>query len=115
MRQIADGQMKFFKPIESWACEAEGHLMMEKGMAIPVDRKERAIYHIILADMHRLRGVMLNLEQADQTEAESHLREHFGRELSILLGKLAEWRQHRSSLYAEAEKDFRRQSGQAET
>jgi hypothetical protein len=84
-------------------------------MPIPAGRKDRAIYHIILADMHRLRGVMLNLEEVEGAESEGHMREHFGRELSILLGKLAEWRQHRSALYAEAEKDFQSQTGRAET
>jgi hypothetical protein len=81
-----------------------------QAVAIPGDRRERAIYHIVLADMHRLRGVMLNLEAVEHGETEEALREHFGRELTVLLGKLAEWRLRRSAIFAQAERDFKAQS-----
>jgi hypothetical protein len=75
-------------------------------MTVPVDLKDRAIYHIILSDMHRLQATMLNLQSIASGATEEALREHFGREQSILLGKLREWRQHRATIFRDAEVDF---------
>lgn len=78
-------------------------------MAIPADKKDRAIYHTILADMHRLRAMSLNLQTIEAGDTEQSLREHFGREQTILTGKLSEWRGHRPQVFKEAEADFRDQ------
>jgi hypothetical protein len=80
-------------------------------MAVPDNKKDAAIYHTILADMHRLRGTMLNLQCIDQGDTEAALRDHFGREQTVLLGKLREWRGHRAAIFKQAESDFSRQIG----
>ena len=78
-------------------------------MAIPTDKKEQAIYHTILSDMHRLQGVMLNLQTMDNPDTEAGLREHFTREQNLVLGKLMEWKQRRPAVYREANEDFQHQ------
>jgi hypothetical protein len=75
-------------------------------MSIPEDRKEQAVYHTILADMHRLHAMMLNLQTLDTASTEQALREHFTREQNLSLGKLMEWKQHRPEIYRQAQEDF---------
>lgn len=79
-------------------------------MTVPTGRKDRAIYHTILADMHRLRATALNLATIQSGDMEQSLREHFTREQTVLLGKLAEWRIHRPEIFREAEADFKNQT-----
>jgi hypothetical protein len=79
-------------------------------MPVPADTKDAAIYHTILSNMHRLRATMLNLQAIEHGETEAALRDHFGREQTVLLGKLREWRQHRSALFKQAEADFAEQA-----
>lgn len=78
-------------------------------MAVPEEMRERAIYHLILADMHRLQGTLLQLKTAADAETAAALQEHFGRDRDIVLGRLAEWRQRKPDTYREAHEDFRRQ------
>jgi len=75
-------------------------------MAIPDDLKDRAVYHLILGEMHRMRGIMLNLQTLDVAETQQALREHYAREQTLALGKLTEWRKHRPEIYREAEESF---------
>ena len=81
-------------------------------MAIPEDKKEGAIYHTILSDMHRLQAVLLNLQTIAAPDTEQALREHFSREQSLVLGRLTEWKQRRPDLYRVASDDFQRQARQ---
>jgi hypothetical protein len=75
-------------------------------MTIPDSLRDQAVYHTILAEMHRLRGIMLNLSTLqDPTTAEA-LREHFTREQTLTLGKLTEWRSHCPEIYRLASEDF---------
>ena len=78
-------------------------------MPIPSDKKDQAVYHTVLGDMHRLRGIMLNMQTIDQSETASALREHFTREQNLALGRLTEWRQRRADIYRQAQEDFDRQ------
>ena len=79
-------------------------------MAIPTDKKEQAIYHTILSEMHRLQSIMLNLQTVGESpETEQGLREHFGREQNLTLGKLMEWKQRRPQIYEQAHEDFQHQ------
>lgn len=80
-------------------------------MDVPEGVKERAIYHTILSDLHRLQATMLNLQSADSADTAEALREHFGRERSLILSRLAEWRQRRPDIYESASQDFARQTG----
>lgn len=79
-------------------------------MAIPTDKKDRAIYHLILSEMHRLQGIMLNMQTIDTPDTADALREHFAREQNLALGKLTEWRNRRPEIYREASEDFKGQS-----
>jgi hypothetical protein len=79
-------------------------------MPIPTGRKDQAIYHTILADMHRLRATALNLATIESGDMEQSLREHFTRDQTVLLGKLSEWRIHRPEIFREAEEDFKHQT-----
>lgn len=79
-------------------------------MAIPTDKKDRAIYHLILSEMHRLQGIMLNVQTIDTPDTADALREHFAREQNLALGKLTEWRNRRPEIYREASEDFKGQS-----
>ncbi|GAC1318764.1 MAG: hypothetical protein NVS2B16_26480 [Chloroflexota bacterium] len=78
-------------------------------MTIPVDKKEQAIYHTILSEMHRIRGVLLNLQTIDVPESAQSLREHFTREQNLVLGKLLEWKRRRPEIYKQADQDFQKQ------
>jgi hypothetical protein len=78
-------------------------------MTIPEETHDQAVYHVILAEMHRLRAIMLNLSAAQDPATAESLREHFTREQSLTLGKLAEWRSHRPQIYREACEDFKNQ------
>jgi hypothetical protein len=65
---------------------------------------------MILAEMHRLRAIMLNLGSLQDPSTAEGLREHFTREQTLTLGKLTEWRSHRPEIYRLASEDFSRQS-----
>lgn len=78
-------------------------------MTIPTDRKDQAIYHTILSDLHRLRAILLNLQTLEDPGTKQSLQEHFSREQSIVLGRLTEWRQRRAEIYREASADFDQQ------
>lgn len=78
-------------------------------MTIPTDKKEQAIYHTILAEMHRMHAVMLNLQTMAGDQTDQALREHFTREQNLTLGKLMEWKQRRAALYQQATDDFQQQ------
>ena len=79
-------------------------------MTVPESTKDQAIYHTILSDLHRLRATILNLQATDSTETADALREHFGRERSLILSRLSEWRQRRPEIYENASEDFAKQS-----
>lgn len=70
------------------------------------DKKEQAIFHLMLAEMHRLHALMLNLQTLDEPHTEAALREHFTREQNLALGKLIEWRNRRPDLYRRATEEF---------
>ena len=74
------------------------------------DAKERAAYHMILSEMHRLRAVMLNMQTIAADETEVALREHFTHQQTLALGKLQEWKRHRPTTYKRAQDDFARQT-----
>jgi hypothetical protein len=78
-------------------------------MTVPEDTKDRAIYHTVLSDMHRLQAIMLNLQTIDSPDTEKSLREHFGRERSLVLARLSEWKQRRPAIYQQAGEDFKSQ------
>jgi hypothetical protein len=78
-------------------------------MTIPVDKKDQAIYHTILSDMHRLRAAILNVQTITDPSTEQSLREHFAREQNVLLGRLREWQLHRGDVYRQANADFQGQ------
>jgi hypothetical protein len=75
-------------------------------MPPPTDKKEAAIYHTILGEMHRMRGLLLNLQTLDDADTAAALRDHFGREQNVVMAKLREWRQRRPELYRLAQADF---------
>lgn len=77
------------------------------------ETRERAIYHTILGEMHRLRATLLNLQAIDAPDTAESLREYFGREKSVTTGKLAEWRQRRPELYRQASEAFSRESAES--
>lgn len=70
------------------------------------EKKNEAVYHSILAEMHRLRALLINMQTIDLDSAEEGVRAHLRREQTIVLGKLTEWRQHRPQIYRKAEEDF---------
>jgi hypothetical protein len=78
-------------------------------MAIPEDKKAQAVYHTILAEMHRLHAMLLNLQTLDTVSTEASLRDHFTREQNLSLGKLSEWRTRRPDIYAAASEAFKEQ------
>jgi hypothetical protein len=78
-------------------------------MTVPEDKKDQAIYHTILSDMHRLQATMLNLQTITDPDTAEALREHFTREQNLALARLNEWRQRRPELYREAGADFQHQ------
>lgn len=78
-------------------------------MSIPTETKDRAIYHTILSDLHRMQATLLNLRMLDEPSTAAALLEHFSREQSVTLGKLTEWRQRRPEIYRQAQDDFQQQ------
>ncbi len=72
------------------------------------EKKNEAVYHAILAEMHRLRALLLNMQTVDLDSAEEGVRAHLRREQTIVLGKLTEWKQHRPQIYRKAEEEFQR-------
>lgn len=72
------------------------------------EMKNEAVYHSILAEMHRLRSLLLNMQTIDLGTTEEAVRAHLGREQSLVLGKLTEWRGHRPRIYRKAEEEFQR-------
>lgn len=78
-------------------------------MAIPTEKKEQAVYHMILSELHRLQGLMLNMQTVESPDTEQALREHFAREQNLALARLSEWRQRRPDVFREANEDFQNQ------
>ena len=78
-------------------------------MAAPASKKEQAIYHMILAEMHRVRALLLNMHTIETDGTEQALREHLTREQNVALGKLTEWKQRRPEMYRQANEDFQQQ------
>lgn len=78
-------------------------------MTIPTDKKDQAVYHTILAEMHRLHATMLNRQVMAHDQTEAAILEHFGRQQTLALGKLVEWKGRRPEIYAQAAEDFRHQ------
>jgi hypothetical protein len=66
---------------------------------------------MILAEMHRVRALLLNMQTLDPDGTEQALREHLTREQNLALGKLTEWKQRRPEIYRQANEDFQRQVG----
>lgn len=83
-------------------------------MAIPHSTKDRAIYHTILSDLHRMQATLLNMQVLDEPTTAAALSEHFARQQSVTLGKLTEWRQRRPEIYRQAQEDFQQQIRQPE-
>ena len=75
-------------------------------MSVPSGKKDQAVFHLILSEMHRLHALMLNMQTLDDPETEQALREHFTREQNMALGKLIEWKNHRPELYRRATEEF---------
>ncbi|HEX8917038.1 MAG TPA: hypothetical protein VF898_00910 [Chloroflexota bacterium] len=78
-------------------------------MTIPIDKKEQAIYHAVLSELHRLHALTLNAQTLDTPSTEQSLHEYFTRQQSGVLGKLNEWRNRRPDIYRQASEDFARQ------
>ncbi len=78
-------------------------------MSIPADKKDQCVYHTILAEMHRVHALLLNMQTLEATGTEVGLRDYFSREQNMCLGKLVEWKQRRSDIYREANDDFQNQ------
>lgn len=78
-------------------------------MTVPIDKKEQAIYHTILAEMHRVQGLLLNMQTLQPDGSEAGLLDHFSREQTLALGKLTEWRGRRPEIYRAANEDFQTQ------
>jgi hypothetical protein len=78
-------------------------------MSIPTDKKDQAIYHTILGDLHRVQGILLNLQTLDDGDTAEGLRDHFTREQTLALGKIREWKVRRPDLYSMAYGDFQHQ------
>jgi hypothetical protein len=78
-------------------------------MPVPTDKKEQAIYHTILSEMHRLHATLLNLQTLDDPSTAESLRDHFTREQNLSLGKLSEWKKRRQDIYDQAFADFEQQ------
>jgi hypothetical protein len=78
-------------------------------MTVPTDKKDRAIYHTILSELHRMQGIMLNLQTMDNADTAAALREHFMRDQNLVLGRLNEWRGRRPEVFRQANEDFKQQ------
>lgn len=72
------------------------------------EKKNAAVYHSILAEMHRLRALLLNMQTIDLGSTEEGVRAYLMREQTVVLGKLTEWKQHRPQIYRKAEEEFQR-------
>jgi hypothetical protein len=78
-------------------------------MSIPSDKKEQAIYHTILSELHRVQGILLNLQTLDEASTAEGLRDHFTRDRTLALGKVNEWKLRRPDIYRQASEDFQQQ------
>ena len=78
-------------------------------MTILHDKKDRAIYHTILSELHRVQGILLNLQTLDEASTAEGLRDHFTRDQTLTLGKINEWKRRRPDIYRLASEDFRQQ------
>ena len=77
----------------------------------PANAKERAIFHVILAEMHRAQACVYNLQSLSDPDTEAGLREHFTREQTLALGRISEWRQRRPQIYRMAAVEFKARFG----
>jgi hypothetical protein len=75
------------------------------------DLKDQVVYHSIMAELHRLQAITINLRTLDDPYTSEALSDHFRREQSLVLGKLAEWRRRCPAIHASASEDFKRLSG----
>jgi len=78
-------------------------------MSIPSDKKDQAIYHTILSELHRVQGILLNLQTLDEASTAAGLRDHFTRDQTLALGKVNEWKLRRPDIYRMASEDFQQQ------
>lgn len=78
-------------------------------MTLPSTTKDRAIYHTILSDLHRMQATLLNMQDLNEPSTVAALKEHFARQQSVTLGALTEWRQRRPDIYRQAQEDFQHQ------
>lgn len=78
-------------------------------MTIPHDRKDRAIYHTVLSELHRVQSILLNLQTLDEASTAEGLRDHFTRDQTLTLGKLNEWKLRRPDIFRLANEDFQQQ------
>lgn len=78
-------------------------------MSIPTDKKDQAIYHTILSELHRVQGILLNLQTLDDATTAAGLRDHFTRDQMLTLGKVNEWKLRRPDIYRLASDDFQQQ------
>jgi hypothetical protein len=78
-------------------------------MTIPSDKKDQAIYHTILSELHRVQGILLNLQTLDEASTAEGLRDHFARDQTLALGRVNEWKLRRPEIYRQASEDFQRQ------
>lgn len=78
-------------------------------MSIPTDKKDQAIYHTVLSELHRVQGILLNLQTLDDASTAEGLRDHFTRDQTLTLGKITEWKLRRPEIYRQANEDFQQQ------
>jgi hypothetical protein len=78
-------------------------------MTIPSDKKDQAIYHTILSELHRVHSILLNLQTLDEASTAEGLRDHFIRDRTLALGKVNEWKLRRPEIYRQANEDFQQQ------
>jgi hypothetical protein len=78
-------------------------------MTMPRDKKDQAIYHTILSELHRVQGILLNLQTLDEASTAEGLRDHFTRDQTLTLGKVNEWKLRRPDIYRQASEDFQQQ------
>jgi hypothetical protein len=76
-------------------------------MSPPEDPKDRAIYHTILSEMHRVQASISNLQTLRDPDTEKELREHSSREEDLAWARLHEWEQRRPEVHRRAAEDFR--------
>jgi hypothetical protein len=78
-------------------------------VTIPQDKKDQAIYHTILSELHRVQGIQLNLQTLNEASTAEGLRDHFTRDQTLTLGKVNEWKRRRPDIYRQASEDFQQQ------